>query len=80
MRPIGIVRRVDCLGRVVIPSELRRTMNIEDSDFLEIYTDRDMIVIKKYEPVCVFCGSPDGVKSIYEKNICESCRGELKAL
>ncbi|TCL72399.1 transcriptional pleiotropic regulator of transition state genes [Hydrogenispora ethanolica] len=80
MRPIGIVRKVDCLGRVVIPSELRRNMNIEDADSLEIYVDRDMIVIKKYEPFCVFCGSPEGVENVRGKNICESCRRALREL
>jgi transcriptional pleiotropic regulator of transition state genes len=80
MRPIGAVRRVDCLGRIVIPSEVRRTINIDEADSLEIYVDRDMIVMKKYEPACVFCGSPEGVKIVREKNICASCHRALKDL
>ncbi|WP_132016470.1 AbrB/MazE/SpoVT family DNA-binding domain-containing protein [Hydrogenispora ethanolica] len=80
MRPIGAVRKVDCLGRFVIPSEVRRTMTIEEADSLEIYVDRDMIVMKKYEPACVFCGSPDGVENIREKNICASCLRALRDL
>ncbi len=80
MRPIGVVRRVDCLGRVVIPSELRQTMDIDGDDSLEIYVDRDMIVIKKYEPVCFFCGSSTGVTKVKGKNICESCLREFKEL
>ncbi len=80
IRPIGVVRKVDCLGRIVIPSELRRDMDIADADSLEIFVDREMIVIKKYQPECVFCGSPQGIKNIKGKNICEACRGALKKL
>ena len=60
MKSTGIVRKVDELGRVVIPIELRRTLGIEEKDALEIYTDNEKIVLKKYEPACIFCQSQKG--------------------
>ena len=57
MKSTGIVRKVDELGRIVLPIELRRTMNIDVKDAMEIYVDGDQIVLKKYEPSCIFCGS-----------------------
>ena len=57
MKATGIVRKVDELGRIVLPIELRRTLNIEIKDPLEIYVDGESIMLKKYQPACVFCGS-----------------------
>ncbi|MGI6575861.1 MAG: AbrB/MazE/SpoVT family DNA-binding domain-containing protein [bacterium] len=73
IKSTGIVRKVDELGRVVIPIELRRTLDIEEKDALEIYVDADKIILKKYEPACVFCGNADGVVSFRGKNICHHC-------
>jgi AbrB family transcriptional regulator, transcriptional pleiotropic regulator of transition state genes len=73
MKATGIVRRVDELGRVVIPIELRRTFGIEEKDGLEIYTDNDRIILRKYEPACVFCGSADEVTDFKGKNVCKEC-------
>ena len=73
MKSTGIVRKVDELGRIVIPIELRRTLDIEIKDALEIYVDRDQIIIKKYEPACLFCGNARDVKNYKGKNICEEC-------
>ena len=73
MKSTGIVRKVDELGRIVIPIELRRTLDIEIIDALEIYVDRDQIIIKKYEPACLFCGNARDVKNYKGKNICEEC-------
>ena len=73
MKATGIVRRVDELGRVVIPIELRRTFGIEEKDGLEIYTDNDRIVLRKHEPACVFCGSADEVTNFKGKNVCKEC-------
>ncbi|MCG8482598.1 MAG: AbrB/MazE/SpoVT family DNA-binding domain-containing protein, partial [Clostridia bacterium] len=56
MKATGIVRKVDELGRVVLPIELRRNLNIEIKDPLEIYVDGEMIILKKYAPACIFCG------------------------
>ncbi len=73
MKATGIVRKVDDLGRVVLPVELRRTLNIDIKDPLEIYVDGDQIILKKYEPTCIFCGEGKGVKTFDGKNICPSC-------
>ena len=77
MKSTGIVRKVDELGRIVLPIELRRTLNIEEKDALEIYVDDNTIMLKKYEPACVFCGSADGVIDFKGKNICEHCIKEI---
>lgn len=75
MKSTGIVRKVDELGRVVIPIELRRTLSIEEKDALEIYVDQDRIILRKYEPscACVFCGNADEVTKFKGKNICSEC-------
>lgn len=80
MKATGIVRKVDELGRIVIPIELRRTLNIEIKDPVEIFVDGDYILLKKYEPACVFCGNAKEVVSINGKNICQKCLDEIKKL
>ncbi|PWK07939.1 AbrB/MazE/SpoVT family DNA-binding domain-containing protein [Tumebacillus permanentifrigoris] len=77
MKSTGIVRKVDELGRVVIPIELRRTLGIGEKDALEIYVDGERIVLKKYEPACVFCGSADEIIHFRGKNICSACIGDM---
>ena len=77
MKSTGIVRKVDELGRVVIPIELRRTMGIEIKDPLEIYVDGEQIVLMKYAPACTFCGNADHIKEHMGKNVCEKCIGSL---
>lgn len=77
MKSTGIVRKVDELGRVVIPIELRRTLDIAEKDALEIYVDADKIILKKYEPACVFCGSADNVINYKNKNVCQACLTEM---
>lgn len=80
MKAIGIVRRVDDLGRIVIPKELRRCLCIEEGDSLEIYVEGEQIILKKYEPTCVFCGEGDGIKNFNGKNICPSCVKKIRKL
>ena len=77
MKATGIVRKVDELGRIVLPIELRRTLDIEERDALGIYLDGDKIVLQKYEPACLFCGSNHGLVSYRGKNICSDCAGEI---
>ena len=77
MKSTGIVRKVDELGRIVLPIELRRTLNIAERDALEIYVDGASVVLKKYEPACIFCGSAKDVTLFREKNICATCFREL---
>ncbi|NPV43773.1 Transition state regulatory protein AbrB [Koleobacter methoxysyntrophicus] len=78
MKSTGIVRKVDELGRVVIPIELRRTLGIAEKDALEIYVDADKIILKKYQPACIFCGTAENMTSFMGKNICGNCIEELK--
>jgi transcriptional pleiotropic regulator of transition state genes len=78
MKSTGIVRRVDELGRIVIPIELRRTLDIAEKDALEIYVDGEQIILKKYEPACIFCGQAKDVVSYKGKNICSKCFAEIK--
>lgn len=78
MKSTGIVRKVDELGRIVIPIELRRTLDINIKDSLEIFVDGEYIVFKKYEPACIFCGNAKDVIHYKGKNICSNCMEELK--
>ena len=78
MKSTGVVRKVDELGRIVIPVELRRTLDIDVKDALEIYVDGDQVILKKYEPACIFCGDARDVVNYKSKNICEKCLNELK--
>jgi transcriptional pleiotropic regulator of transition state genes len=80
MKSTGIVRKVDELGRIVLPIELRRTLEISEKDGMEIYVEGSSIVIKKYSPSCLFCGNSTDVNLYKEKNICKTCMKELKKL
>ena len=77
MKSTGIVRRVDELGRVVIPKELRKKFDIKEKDGMEIYVEDDRIIMKKYEPSCIFCKSADNIFNFKGKNICQNCKAEL---
>lgn len=78
MKSIGIVRKVDELGRIVIPMELRRTLGIAEKDAVEIFVDGEQIVMKKYNPSCIFCGEARNVIIYKGKNICKDCLEEIK--
>lgn len=73
MKSTGIVRKVDELGRIVLPIELRRTLDIAERDELEIFMENDRIVLQKYEPSCVFCASSNGLVTYRGKNVCREC-------
>ena len=77
VKATGIVRKVDELGWIVLPVELRRTMDIDVRDPLEIYVDDSHVILKKYSPSCLFCGSVDQVVSYRRKNVCRDCLKEL---
>lgn len=77
LKSTGIVRKVDELGRIVLPIELRRTLNINEKDSLEIYVEGNQVILKKYEPSCIFCGDASNVTVYGGKNICASCLKEL---
>lgn len=77
MKSTGVVRKMDQLGRIVFPKELRRILNLEEGDGLEIYTEGEQIILKKYEPCCIFCGEAKEVINFKGKNICKICLKEL---
>jgi transcriptional pleiotropic regulator of transition state genes len=78
MKTTGIVRKIDELGRIVLPIELRRTLDIDVKDSMEIYVDESAIILSKYEPACIFCGNAKSIKNYKGRNICEECMQELK--
>ncbi|GIP38333.1 AbrB family transcriptional regulator [Paenibacillus sp. J31TS4] len=73
MKSTGIVRKVDELGRVVLPMELRRTLGIEEKDPIEVFVDGDKIILRKYHPGCLFCGSTDQLRGLASKQVCSPC-------
>ena len=78
MKSTGVVRKVDELGRIVLPIELRRTLDIAEKDSLEIYVDVEQIILKKYEAACIFCGEARDIVNYKGKNICTGCLEEMK--
>lgn len=80
MKATGITRKIDELGRIVLPKELRKTLGIEPGTPIEIYTEDDMIILKKFENRCVLCGSTADVEDVKGKKVCSKCIKELKAL
>ena len=79
MKSTGIVRKVDELGRIVLPIEMRRTLDIAEKDALEIYVDGDNIILRKYQPTCIFCDNAKGVISFKGKNVCPDCISKLRS-
>lgn len=78
MKGTGIVREVDELGRIVIPKELRKVMDIKVKDPIEIFTEGSAIILKKYGPGCIFCERVNDVIRFKENNICTDCLKQLK--
>lgn len=78
MRSTGIVRKVDELGRIVLPIELRRTLDIEERDSIEIFVEENSIILRKYNPGCTICGSVEDVVMFKGKCLCAECIGELQ--
>ena len=80
MKSTGIIRKVDELGRIVIPIELRRVLDIAERDELEIYTENDRIILKKHQTSCVFCGSAKALTVFKDKHVCELCARGLSRI
>ena len=78
MKSTGIIRNVDELGRIVIPKEIRTTLDIQSSDPVEIFTEGDHVILTKYYPACIFCGSTENVGVYKNKKICAACLEDLK--
>ncbi len=79
MKSTGVVRQLDQLGRVVLPIELRRTMDIGVKDMLEIFVEDDQIILKKYHPSCIFCSDARDVVPYKGKLVCKNCLAELSS-
>lgn len=80
MKSTGIIRRVDELGRVVIPIELRNKFGIAEKDPIEIFVDGSNIILKKFEPNCIFCGSSKKLSEYKDKLVCDKCLEKLAGL
>lgn len=80
MKSTGIIRKVDDLGRIVLPIELRRMLDIAERDELEIYIENDHIILQKFEPACIFCGGSRGLIRYQEKNVCQDCIQRMSEL
>lgn len=78
MKATGMVRRVDELGRIVLPAEIRQAMDIKIKDSLEIYTEADTIILKKYQQSCVFCQESEDLLTFAEKRVCPACLKKIK--
>ena len=78
MKSVGIIRNLDELGRIVIPIEIRKALNIKEKDLIEISTDNDSIILKKKENACVFCNSMNNLIEFNSKYICINCKKRLK--
>ncbi|HAW60422.1 MAG TPA: AbrB family transcriptional regulator [Actinobacteria bacterium] len=77
MKSTGIVRKIDELGRITIPMELRRTLGIQVKDPLEIYVDKDKIILTKYETACIFCENTKNIETYMGKNVCRDCKEKM---
>ncbi len=73
MKTTGIIRRIDSLGRIVLPSQLRRTMELEVGDEVEILVDDGRIVLQKFSPACIFCGGTQSLVTYRGKVVCRAC-------
>lgn len=78
MKSTGVTRHLDELGRIVLPKELRKTLGIAPRDELEIFTEEDRIVLKKYAPSCIFCDGESNVTEFMGKRVCADCIAKLK--
>ena len=79
MKSTGIVREIDALGRIVLPKSIRKIYNLKERDGVEIFTDGDMIILKKYAPFCIFCGEQENLIKYKDKNICKNCAFEISS-
>ena len=79
MKSTGIVRKMDDLGRIVLPKEMRKVMDINAKDAIEIFTDDNRIILQKYQPACVFCNNASDVVYFNGKRVCVACVEKLKS-
>ncbi len=80
MKATGIVRKLDQLGRIVIPKELRTTFDLKENDPIEIFVEGSDIILRKYQPACIFCNEATDIVQFEGKNVCKKCLEKIKAL
>ena len=80
MKSTGIVRKLDELGRVVIPKEIRNKLDIEEKDPIEVYIDGNSIILKKFESGCIFCNNSKDLSTFKDKLICKKCLEKISNL
>lgn len=81
MKATGIVRKFDENGRFVLPMELRKKLHLtSQDDALEIFVDDDMIILRKYEPSCIFCGEMEDLRDLKDKKVCKKCAAKINIL
>jgi len=78
MKSTGMVRKVDELGRIVLPAEIRQNLDIQVKDAIEIFTEGERIILQKYQPSCIFCNNVDNVVYFQDKRVCNECIEKLK--
>lgn len=77
MKATGMVKQIDEMGRIVIPREIKRSMGIQDRDHLEIFVEDNKIILKKYQPGCIFCGNTEQIVTFKGKLVCLDCKKEM---
>jgi transcriptional pleiotropic regulator of transition state genes len=77
VRSVGTARRIDQLGRVVVPAELRKILSIQKGDLLDIHVEEGRLVLLKIEPECAICGGVDNLRELHTKHVCKDCAIEL---
>ena len=77
MKSTGIVRKIDELGRIVLPIEIRRNLDIDRGEAVEIFVDEEKIILKKYNPACIFCGNASNITLFKGKLVCNECRASM---
>ena len=80
MKSTGMVRKIDELGRIVMPAEIRQTLGLEVRDAMEIFIDGERVILQKYQPSCIFCTNADDLIDFGGKRICPECLAKLKKL
>lgn len=78
MKSLGIIRKLDELGRIVIPMEIRKSLNIKEKDPIEISVNNNCIILEKKENSCIFCNSVHNIEEFNSKYICKNCKNKLK--
>lgn len=80
MQYTGYVRQIDAAGRIVVPMDLRNRLGLSEKDSVEFLIEGNALLLRKYQPCCIFCGSYENVVSFKGKNVCGDCAGRIKAI